>query len=195
MNRLLSFRYVFLGWLKLAEENNSVIFAQCTCMHRTLFRDLFVYLLITELWNIFRRLPWRLGLDGSLVSLTVAVSMARCCSDTSSLEEGRRPSSFWASALSYVDQCMRLLWFTQNVCDEPRNVPFSPPYFCLLVLAFFVCICCNYYQTLTTVGRKGKKSRIIRELIANMRGNQLIQMAISGRLCFWPVWPASVAHI
>lgn len=140
MNRLLSFKYVLLGLLKLAEENNSVVIAQCTWMHRILFRDLFVYLLITELWNMFCRLPWRLGLDGSLVSLTVAVSMACCCSNITSLEEGRRPSCFWAPALSsYVDQCMRLQWFTQKGCDEP-------PLFSNLLQLWWEVMCCFHLR-------------------------------------------------
>lgn len=48
-NKLLSFRYTFLGWLKLAEENNLVITVRCTCIHCVLFGDLFTYLKITDL--------------------------------------------------------------------------------------------------------------------------------------------------
>lgn len=88
-----------------------------------------IYLFICWLlWNIFYGFPWRLGLDGLLVTLTAAFSMARCCRDVTTLEEGRRWSNFRAPALSCVDQCMRLQWFRWKVCNQ------LPPFSILLYL-------------------------------------------------------------
>lgn len=157
---------------------------------------------------MFCRLPCRLVLDGLLVSWAVAVSVARCSGNINSLEEGGTQSSFWHPALPYVNQCMRLLWFTQKVCNElPLVYNLLHLWWegmCCFHLCIFACLCqlfeCVYLLRLLPNpccgGKKRKKSRIVRELMTNMRGISSFKWwQFLKDFAFWPMGPGSMAYI
>lgn len=193
---LASFRHVFLCWLKLAEENNLVTIVQCNQMHRSLLRDLFVYLLITLKHLLWIPLEtWTRWFVGHFDCSIFYGSLLQGCyypgrrkemvkfqsSNTILCGSVHEIAVIWMESLQSTTS---IFHFTLPVMR--RNMLISPPYFCLLVQAFFFfSYCCNYQQTLAVVGRKMEEKNKTNRINCIYERNWLIQVnKISERFCF-----------
>lgn len=178
---LASFRHVFLCWLKLAEENNLVTIVQCNQMHRSLLRDLFVYLLITL--KHLLRIPletWTRWFVGHFDCSIFYGSLLQGCyypgrrkemvkfqsSNTILCGSVHEIAVIWMESLQSTTS---IFHFTLPVMR--RNMLISPPYFCLLVQEFFfLVIVAIISKLLLQWEEKWKKKTKQTELIAYMRG-------------------------